>query len=57
MLPFIRMVKMRERTEWSRVGRNLEFNLVYVRIDMSGRCLAFHQEMPKSGAIYREMVF
>jgi hypothetical protein len=36
MLSFIRMVMMKERTEWDRVGRNQEFGLVFVRIEMSG---------------------
>lgn len=37
LLPFIRMVKMRERTTWGGVGRNQALGLVYVRTEMSGR--------------------
>lgn len=37
MLPFIMMVRMRGGTDWGGGGRNQEFHLVYVRIEMSGR--------------------
>lgn len=37
MLPFIMMVRMKGGTDWGEGGRNQEFRLVYVRIEMSGR--------------------
>lgn len=37
MLPFIGVIMMKERIKWGGVGRNQEFCLVYIRIEMSGR--------------------